>query len=237
MHTTPYGSQPIEFTLERRDRATLEISVLPDGNVQVVAPLDATDKAITDRVRKRARWVRAQQAHFAQFLPRTPLRRWVPGETHRYLGRQYRLRVISDSMRHPPGVKLIGGFFTFTGIAADDSPSLERLLTAWYRERANTQMRQRLAKCLHLFPSPEEFAPASIQLRTMRTHWGSMSPSGRLTLNPQLVQAPPDAIDYVIVHELCHRAVPDHSRAFFDLLGTVMPDWERRKQHLERAMA
>ncbi|MGX1696332.1 M48 family metallopeptidase [Microbacterium keratanolyticum] len=237
MHTTPYGSHAIEFTLERRDRATLEISVLPDGHVQVIAPLDATDEAIAERVRKRARWVRAQQADFAQFLPRTPPRRWVPGETHRYLGRQYRLRVAPDTIDHPPSVKLVGGFFAFTGVAFDDSKSLEHLLTAWYRERASTQMHRRLAQCLRLFSQPERFAPASIQLRTMRTHWGSMSPSGRLTLNPQLVQAPPDAIDYVIVHELCHRAVPDHSRAFYDLLTEVMPDWQRRKHRLERSLS
>ena len=71
----------------------------------------------------------------------------------------------------------------------------------------------------------------------MISRWGSMSPGGRLLLNPDLVRAPTDAIDYVITHELCHLAVPNHSRDFYDLQARVMPDWERRKLRLEKALA
>ena len=236
IHTASYGSRAIEFTLERRDRATLEISVLPDGSVQVIAPRDAPLDDIIARVAKRGRWIQAQLADFAQFLPRTPPRRWVPGETHRYLGRQYRLRVSPDSLDRPREVRLIGGFFVFTGVAFEDSAAIEQLLTTWYRARADVRLRQYLGKCITLFAEPGRFTPTSVQLRRMRTHWGSMSPAGRLTLNPQLIQGPADGIEYVIVHELCHRAVPDHSRDFYTLLADVMPDWQRRKLRLERAL-
>ena len=64
-----------------------------------------------------------------------------------------------------------------------------------------------------------------------------MSPAGRLLLNRRLVQAPVDAIDYVITHELCHVQETHHGTAFIELLYKVMPDWERRKPRLERAMA
>ncbi len=74
-------------------------------------------------------------------------------------------------------------------------------------------------------------------IRQMKQRWGSMSPAHRLLLNRRLVEAPVDAIDYVITHELCHIAEPHHGTAFFDLLDRVMPDWERRKQRLERIMA
>jgi hypothetical protein len=64
-----------------------------------------------------------------------------------------------------------------------------------------------------------------------------MSPSNRLVLNARLIEAPVDAIDYVITHELCHIEHPHHGSAFIDLLSSVMPDWERRKKVLERTMA
>ncbi len=64
-----------------------------------------------------------------------------------------------------------------------------------------------------------------------------MSPRGRLLLNPDLVRAPMESIDYVITHELCHLLIPSHSRDFYELQESVMPDWERRKQRLERIMA
>lgn len=232
-----YGVHTIVFSVERSQRSTLEIAVQPDGRVEVIAPIDATQEAIVARVQKRGRWVLAQQAYFAQFLPRTPPRRWAPGETHLYLGRQYRLRVVPGTAAEQQTVKLVRGFITVSGVEFEDAATIERLVTAWYRQRAELALRRRLALCLTLFHPTEPFAPASVQLRTMRTHWGSMSPRGRLSLNPDLVRAPVDAIDYVIVHELCHRAVPNHSREFYALLAQVMPDWERRKLRLERALA
>ena len=64
-----------------------------------------------------------------------------------------------------------------------------------------------------------------------------MSPAGRLLLNRRLIEAPVDAIDYVITHELCHIAEPNHEAAFYELLDRVLPDWQHRKQRLERIMA
>jgi len=59
----------------------------------------------------------------------------------------------------------------------------------------------------------------------------------RLLLNRRLIQAPIDAIDYVITHELCHIAVSHHGPEFFDLLRTVLPDWQKRKDRLERVLS
>ena len=72
----------------------------------------------------------------------------------------------------------------------------------------------------------------------MRQRWGSLSPSSRLLLNRRLIEAPVDAIDYVITHELCHIAVNRITDAgFFALLDRILPDWPRRKERLERRMA
>ena len=90
---------------------------------------------------------------------------------------------------------------------------------------------------LHRFPDADRFRPAGLIVRRMEKRWGSLSPSGRLLLNRRLIEAPPDAIDYVIAHELCHIAEPHHGAAFYRLLGRVMPDWEERKARLEVAMA
>lgn len=90
---------------------------------------------------------------------------------------------------------------------------------------------------LERFPQPEAYRPAGLVIRQLSHRWGSMSPSARLLLNRRLIQAPMDAIDYVITHELCHIREPYHNGAFFRLLDRVMPDWERRKRRLERVMA
>jgi len=113
----------------------------------------------------------------------------------------------------------------------------QKLVDAWYRQRAQVKFPERLEQCLKRFPKPERFRPEGLIIRRVRKRWGSLSPSGRLLLNVCLIQAPTDAIDYVITHELCHMAEPHHGPAFHQLLTTVMPDWERRKQRLERILA
>ena len=200
----------------------------------IAAPLDAPLDAIEAKLRKRAAWVTRQQRYFSQFLPRTPERRFIAGETHLYLGRQYRLKVVPHVQE---SVKLIRGFIVVQTHRPNRPEVTRDLVEGWYRQQAHIKFPERIAICLDLFPNPDAFRPQGLIVRQTRQRWGSMSPAGRLLLNRRLVQAPVDAIDYVITHELCHVAEPHHGAAFFELLNKVMPDWERRKQRLERAMA
>lgn len=230
----PYGEHIIEFTVSRRERSTLEIAVEPDTPVVVVAPIDAYPAAIEEKVRKRAAWIRRQQRFFAQFARRTPERRFVPGETHLYLGRQYRLKVILHIQQV---AKLIRGFIVVQSHKPHRTEVTRGLVDHWYRERAHVKFAERLEINLARFPDPDAFRPKGIIVRQLRQRWGSMSPASRLLLNRRLIEAPVDAIDYVITHELCHIDEPHHGPAFFGLLDRVMPDWPRRKERLERALA
>jgi predicted metal-dependent hydrolase len=229
-----YGAQEIEFAVVRRDRKTLEIAVEPDLSVVVAAPRDAAIGDIKAKVRKRAAWVRRQQRFFAQFLPRMPERFYVAGETHLYLGRQYRLKVV----RHvQEGVKLTRGFILVQTHFPERPDVTKKLVEEWYRARAQVKFRERLESNLERFSRRDDFVPSGLTIKYLSQRWGSMSPSGRLLLNRRLIQAPVDAIDYVISHELCHLAEPHHGPAFYGLLGRVMPDWEKRKLRLERYLA
>ena len=233
-HCLRYGAQNIHYEIVRRPRKTLEIAVEPDASVTVAAPLETPLEAIEARLRKRAAWVMRQQRYFSQFLPRTPERQYLAGETHLYLGRQYRLKVIPHTHNR---VKLIRGFIVVQTPRPYSPETTRELVEAWYRDRAHLKFPERLEHCLARFPAPQAFRPQGLIVRQTQQRWGSMSPAGHLLLNRRLVQASVDAIDYVITHELCHVAEPHHGPAFYELLDKIMPDWERRKQRLEQAMA
>lgn len=233
-HSIQYGEHRIDFSIARRDRTTLEIAVEPDASVVVAAPLDAPLVAIEEKVRKRGAWIRRQQRYFIQFLPRTPDRKYVAGETHLYLGRQYRLKVVPHVQST---VKLIRGFIVVQTHIPERTDVTRELVDAWYRQRAHTKFAERLEVNLLRFPTPDDFRPNGLIIRQLRQRWGSMSPGSRLLLNRRLIEAPLDAIDYVITHELCHIAVPHHGPEFFDLLDRILPDWPKRKMRLEKRMA
>ena len=229
-----YGALSVEFTVNRRNRKTLEIAVEPDTRVSVMAPIGASDDAIRVKVKKRASWILQQQRYFAQFSPRTIKRRYVSGETHLYLGRQYRLKVTKAETSF---VKITRGYIVVETTDPHDVAEIERLLSAWYQAKAAAKFPERLDVCLQRFPRPNRVKPSGITIRLMEKRWGTMSHQKRLTLNRRLIQASVISIDYVITHELCHLVVSNHKPAFYKLLSKVMGDWETRKHRLEVLLA
>lgn len=234
MRSVRYGAHVIWFSVVRRDRRTLEIAVEPDASVVVAAPANATTEAIDAKVRKRAAWIRRQQRYFMQFLPRRPERRYLAGETHLYLGRQHRLKV---DLGDPEGVKVARGFITVTMRSPEVPEHVEAQVEGWYRQQAHLKFGERLEINLGRFDDPDAHRPKGLIVRKIKQRWGSMSAAGRLLLNLRLIEAPTNAIDYVITHELCHLSEPNHGPRFFELLTQVMPDWPKRKERLERFMA
>jgi predicted metal-dependent hydrolase len=230
----PYGKERIEFQLIRRDRKTLSISVRPNLGIEVVAPIDAPLKRILDKVRARAPWIRRQLRFFSQFQPRTPERRYLSGETHLYLGRQYKLKVVPDIQQR---VKLYRGALVVQSLKPRRTDITKALVEDWYHERAHIKFRERLAECQKRFSKPDDYEPSGLVVRPLAQRWGSMTPGGRLILNRSLIRSSVDAIDYVITHELCHMRHNHHGPEFFQLLERVMPDWEKRKFELERQLA
>lgn len=227
-----YNNHRIEYRWRRSPRKTLSISVCPDGTVEVVAPMAAAPELVEQRVLRRAAWVLKQQKYFEQFRPRTPERRFVGGETHLYLGRQYRLKI---EMGEQDRVSLRSGFFFLT-LKAPTSENAKAALTSWYRERARTKLSERYDLALSRYCRRLPSVPA-LSIAPMKRRWGSYSRRGRITLNLDLVRAPIQCIDYVIAHELAHARHPYHSKSFFNLLDQMMPSWRAAKQRLETLMA
>jgi predicted metal-dependent hydrolase len=230
----PYGDGRLEFQLKRRARKTLSITVTPDLTIEVVAPLDISIDRIFERVRRRAPWINKQLKFFEQFRPRTPERQFVSGETHRYLGRQYKLKVV---LHFQQKVKLKRGLLIVQSHKPQRRDVTKTLVEEWFRNRARVKFQERLEICRERFSNPLDFAPSKLELRRLNQRWGSMTATGKLILNRALISASVDAIDYVITHELCHMEHPHHGPAFFKLLDRVMPDWKRRKAKLEQQLA
>ncbi|MDD2310529.1 MAG: SprT family zinc-dependent metalloprotease [Desulfuromonadaceae bacterium] len=229
MNLVHYGKEKVQFRVLYSARKTLGIEVYPDSNVVVKAPLGTDPAEVRKRVVKRARWILRQQHYFHQFDPRTPSRQFVGGETHLYLGRQFRLAI---SAGNQDTVKLSRGYFTVEVKSVVSPDKVKILLDGWYAAKAAARFEESFGRCWSYFDKLGLLKPR-LQIRRMQKRWGSLSSSGTLTLNTDLVRAPKECIDYVITHELCHLQCHDHSSHFYRLLEKVMPDWEKRKHKLE----
>lgn len=229
-HSIDFGLVTISFQLSYSDRKSLGITITPDMEVMVKAPQDASIERIKEKIRKKAPWILKQQSYFLSFHPRTQEKKFVSGETHLYLGRQYRLTVKEG---HTNSVHFSGRFFE---IQKKKKSNAKSLLRQWYRERAKVKFAEIAEPWIRRFEK-YKVKPRAIYLQEMPTRWGSCTPMGKIILNPELIKAPKPCIEYVIIHELCHLVHPNHTNAFIQLQEKMMPDWERWKMKLESSLA
>lgn len=226
-----YGGQTIRYLVQfLTTRRTLAIEVHPDLRILVRAPAGTPPTLIAERVRRRAAWISRQLGEFEQYRPRTPARQYLSGESHLYLGRQYRLKTQSGT---GPRVALAAGRLIVTVPGTPQPERVRTILRRWYLDRANEVFGATIDRCL---PRVRGADRPRLIVRDMRSRWGSLSRNGAMTLNANLVRAPRPCIEYVVTHELCHLRHRDHDARFYRLLSQVMPDWQRRKERLEGAL-
>lgn len=226
-----YGDERIQVCREDRARVTdrVQIRVHPDCRVVVAAPAESDDQSVLQAVRQRARWIYQQLREFRQQNEHLTPRQYVSGESHLYLGKQHMLKVI-EAPDHNQEVKLLRGKLEVS-VRYRQPGKVKALLDDWYKQKAREVFARRLDAMLeHTLWVSER---PQFRTRVMQTRWGSCSPKGCLTLNPYLVKAPRECIDYVLLHELCHLAEHNHSERFYRLMNQVMPGWEPIKEKLD----
>lgn len=227
-----YGDEVISFEVRpqaSRSQQRLSIHVDPDGRVQVDAPVGVEMGRLLDGVKRRARWISQQLEGFRVLRAHAVPQEYVSGESMLYLGRRYRLKVLVDSSIEPL-TRMRGGFIEVT-TPERNAMVVRAALEAWYRLRAREVFAQRLPAVAEPLRWVHELP--STRLQFMKLQWGSCSPGGRITLNPWLVRAPREAIDYVLLHEMCHLRHHNHGRAFYATLDRHMPNWKRIKAQLD----
>ncbi len=237
MYTIEFGSKVIGFRLEYSYRKTLGITVTPEMEVLVKAPVDTSIEKVKEKIKKKAPWIIRQLSFFLSFQPRTPKRKYVSGETHLYLGRQYRLKVINDKITvKSEEVKLRGQFIE---VYANDGVDTKTLVEKWYLEKAEEKLKPLAEKLFDKFVSKNNLSHITFHfsLRNMPTRWGSCTSKGKIILNPELIKAPKGCIEYVVIHELCHLIHHNHTQKFIDLQTKEMKDWEKWKLKLEKLLA
>lgn len=208
------------------------IKVHPDQRVVATAPHDATREAIQNAMLKRARWIWQSINEFASQHDYVLPREYVSGEPQFYLGRRYVLKVLNQP-DEVSTVKLLRGKLkvTLRNEQANRPKQVKALIDQWYLHHAKNIFHERLQSVLPKATWVEGIP--SFRIMAMKKQWGSCSTKGILILNPHLVKASKECIDYVILHELCHIAEHNHSEKFWRLLTQVMPNWKEVKAKLD----
>jgi predicted metal-dependent hydrolase len=222
----------MEVLVVRKPIRNLHLAVLPpDGMVRVSSPLHLSDDAIRTLIATRIPWIRSQKTKFAAQARQTP-RKYASGESHFFLGKQYRLEVIHGDQ--PPHVSVKGK----NKIVLQTRPNStverrEAILMDWYRK----ELRVVSASLLENWQDKIGVRVGSWGIKRMKTRWGTCNRNaGRIWLNSELVKKPFECIEYVIVHELLHLIEKKHNERFVALMTNHLPKWRSLKEDLNRLM-
>jgi len=216
---------PSDYTLVRsvRRRKTLSLQVLPDGTVLVQAPRHTPKREIEDFFRKKQPWIARKRREQAARRPH--VRHIADGETFPYLGVPYPLEIVPPSDRTEP-LTFAGAKFVLHETAVRGARAL---FIHWYRRQAMTYLTGRVA----IFSLSLGVLPRGLRVGQARHRWGSCSPENRLSFPWRLILAPPDVIDYVVVHELAHIREKSHAPAFWALVAAVSPRFQTHRRWLK----
>lgn len=208
------------------------IKVHPDQRVIAMAPHDASSESIQDAMHKRARWIWQNIKEFASQHDYVLPKKYVSGESQFYLGRRYVLKVLCEP-DEATAVKLRRGKLEVNlhNKKTNQSKQVKTLIDQWYLHHAKKVFHERLQAMLPKATWVKE--KPTFRIMSMKKQWGSCSAKGNLMLNPHLVKASKECIDYVILHELCHISEHNHSEKFWRLLTKVMPGWKEVKFKLD----
>ena len=226
-----HDGKRIEYTVIRsaRRKKTVEITLDPQDGVIVRSPARTPLRELAELVHKRAAWILSRAT---DDILRPKLRRYTDGETLPYLGKEIPI-VTSASGGRRVAASLQDGAFRIAvpdALPVDQRSEKSRAaLERWYRNEAKRLLPELVARWQGRVGRKK---PSFVQVRSQRRRWGSCSSDGSIRLNWRIIMAEPALIDYVVVHELAHLAVMDHSPRYWKRVERALPDYRARRKRL-----
>ena len=206
--------------LVRSKRKTLSLIVETDGTLTVRAPLRMKEADIRRFIEVKSDWIKRKHASLKKEA--VSPRQYIDGETIPYLGKEIPLRLVPD---RKPALVMDGVF----KLARAAQPRAEGVFEDWFKKQARAILSERA--CFYM--NKYGFKAEKIRISSARTRWGSCSAKKTLSFTWRLVMAPPEVIDYVVVHELCHLRELNHSPSFWAQVGAILPDYKTNRKWLK----
>jgi len=214
----------IQYTLKRSKRKTASIYIERDGAVSVLVPENLTKKQVDKLIENKRKWIYRNLAEWQDLNAARVRREYVNGEGFLYLGRTYRLKLVESQDKT---LMLKDGYFCLQANGGT-APAPDAAFREFYRQKGKKRINERV----EYYRSRMGVEPKAVRIIDLKNRWASCSPGGNLNFHWKCMMAPPTVLDYIVVHELAHLRFPNHTKAFWNEVDKVMPDYGERKEWL-----
>jgi len=215
------GSIDLTYKLVRSERKTMSIYVERDGSVLVRAPKRIPRKQIDAIMNQKKFWVYKSIAEFQELNGSRVRRQIADGEGFLFFGKSYRL-MIEKNLKVP--LSLEQGYFL---LQEDELDKAREHFIKFYRKKG----REHIVDRVGYFKAKFGLNPETIRVMDLKNRWASRTEKG-LNFHWKVALAPMTVVDYIIVHELAHYVEPRHSHAFWEIVESVMPDYQEKRNWL-----
>ena len=206
----------------RSKRKTVSLEVKRDGSLVVRVPVFMTRGQVEELVNSKESWIRKKRKQVKVRLLESPTKQYTPGEEFWYLGNTYHLELIKE--QETP-LSLGDKFY----LVEKFQPEGRRIFEKWYKERGAIILKERVKNQAEV----NGFSYTNVRVTSAKTRWGSCGAKGSLNFTWRLVMAPIEVIDYVIVHELVHLDIKNHSKSFWKEVGKLLPGYQQQQRWLK----
>lgn len=223
-------TQVFNYEIVYSKRHSIGISISPDSEIIVRAPLLTSRKVIDNIIQKKTAWINKHLESYASLIRFNRNSEYVNGEVHYYQGKENFLSIINSQKSYVSHYENI----IEIGLDRPDDPiRVKMCLDTWYRKEAQEVLSSKLNDILlrykeYCFPVKE------FSVRLMKGRWGSCNSKGKITVSSELIKMDEIFFEYVILHELCHLKHHNHGQNYYRLLSEVFPEWKSVRKEMKR---
>ncbi|MGL5313289.1 MAG: M48 family metallopeptidase [Peptostreptococcaceae bacterium] len=228
-----YKETIIKAILIYRERKNITIEIKPKDKIKIISPLNIPRKNIEQLVINKGDWILKKLDEYKNMDDFNVEKEYKNGEKFYYLGKEYTLVINKvNNNRLNPQVYIENNNIIIKTYNIDEEYIKENL-KKWYKKESERVILDRLQRCREYSPIMMKLNPRSIKVKEQKKRWGSCTSKRDIYINSKIVMARPSSIDYILIHEFSHLVHMNHSKDFYNLVESIMPEYKKEEKWLK----
>ncbi len=215
----------------QKKRKSVQLKIYSSTHLEITAPSNLSQSSIEKIIQDKSSWI-VKKLSQLRAVADNPINKTINhGAEVLYLGKPHKL-VFSTVENSKPSIycqdqKIF--LQTPPGTITQTISLIELLLKQWYWQNAQQRLKTQTA----FWSAKIAVQPQGITIKEQKSRWGSCSSKGNINYNWRIIMAPPEVLDYLVIHELCHLRVPNHSPLFWQEVALFSPNFKEQRAWLK----
>lgn len=230
-----YKNTQINANVIYRSRKNITIQIKPVDEVVIISPKKVPKEVLKDILIEKSEWIAKKLEEYKELGDYHKEKEYISGEKFFYLGKEYTLDILEepiDNKNTKINIEIKDDKLVISSNSTDKD-EIKNSIKMWYRKESEKIVLERIIHCREKYPTMMKLIPNSVKVKEQKKRWGSCTSKRDIYINSKISMAKPEVIDYIIVHEFCHLIHMNHSKDFYELVESIMPNYKIHEKWLK----